>query len=381
MISKGVVVHIAEDISAVSGGIPAVVTQLSERIMRREASVQVVYATGGRDELPAGVESLAFLPSRLGRVWSWNSDLRAGIVKLVSESKREQLIFHIHGAWSAPQYFAARIAHKEDIPFVFSAHGMLEPWLWKEQGLVTRMKKRAYWKALAYPALSKASVIHAITPLEREHLAHLFPNKNIEVIPNAIEVDESDNYSSVERTKTILFLGRIEPKKGVDILLRSFGLANIDSDWRVEIVGPVWSKAYLAHLKAIVEEFRLGNRVQFKSPVFGKEKTKLLDQAWVMVVPSHSEVVGLVNLEAATRYLPTITTNQTGLNDWESGGGMLIEPNVESLRRALETTCSWTEQEQYERGKSSRQLVEEKYSWKVVFPLWEQLYQSLWNMR
>ena len=163
--------------------------------------------------------------------------------------------------------------------------------------------------------------------------------------------------------------------------MRSFGLANIDSDWRVEIVGPVWSKAYLAHLKAIVEEFRLGNRVQFKSPVFGKEKTKLLDHAWVMVVPSHSEVVGLVNLEAATRYLPTITTNQTGLNDWESGGGILIEPNVESLRRALETTCSWSEQEQYERGKSSRQLVEEKYSWKVVFPLWEHLYQSLWNLR
>lgn len=377
--SKKCVVQVAEDVSGVAGGVPAVVRQLSERMMGQGMSVQVVHATGDSSELPAGLESFSFPPSGLGAVWSWGRGLRTGVANLAARSEKGQSVFHVHGVWSAPQYFAANAAHMAEIPFVVSVHGMLEPWLWNKQGLRVRMKKRAYWKTLGYPALSKASIIHAITPLEREHLTRLFPKNYIEVIPNAIEVDNSHARSTEERAKTILFLGRIEPKKGVDVLLAAFGQAQVGLDWSIDIVGPVWSNAYMAQLKAIIEEFGIGDKVRFHAPTFGVEKIKLLDQAWVMAVPSHSEVVGLVNLEAATRYLPTITTYQTGLHDWESGGGILIEPNVDSLRKALENACSWSAQEQYERGELSRHLVEKRYSWEVILPRWNQLYESLWG--
>lgn len=371
------VIHVAEDVSAISGGVSAVVRQLSKGILRQGMMVQLIHAAGDQDELPVGLESFAFPSSGFGAAWFWGRGLRSGIIKLISQPVRERSLFHIHGAWAAPQYFAARAAHAAKIPFVFSAHGMLEPWLWNEQGLLTRIKKKVYWKLFAYPALSNATVIHAITPLEREHLARLFPKNRIEVIPNAIEVDDSYQRSSRERTKTILFLGRIEAKKGVDILLSSFGQAQISKDWSIDIVGPVWSNDYMMQLESIVKKFDLGNRVRFHGPVFGADKIKLLEQAWVMVVPSHSEVVGLVNLEAATKYLPTITTHQTGLHDWERGGGLLIDPNADSLRGALEKACSWSVQEQYERGERSRRLVEESYSWKMILPMWMQLYKSL----
>lgn len=371
------VVHVAEDVARIAGGVPAVVHQLSERLSRNGIPVQIVHSTGDPGELPPGVEVFTFPPTGLGRLWSWGRGLREGVARLAEASNRDAPVFHVHGAWSAPQYFAARAAHQAGVPFVFTAHGMLEPWLWDQQGWKIRAKKRVYWSALAYPTLSKASVIHAITPLEQKHLARLFPTNRIEVIPNAIDVSDTEDCPQNERGKIILFLGRIEPKKGVDVLLRAFASAKISKEWSVDVVGPAWSQAYLSVLKAIVDECELGERVRFRGPLFGEEKRKLIDTAWVLTAPSHSEVVGLVNLEAAVRCLPTITTHQTGLHDWEMGGGMLVDPNAVALGRALEAACTWSAQEQRDRGLSSRRLVQQRYSWQVVMPMWIQLYTSL----
>jgi glycosyltransferase involved in cell wall biosynthesis len=371
------VVYVAEDMARMAGGVPAVVHQLSEHLSRNGIPVQIIHSTGNPGELPPGVKVFTFPPTGLGRLWSWGRGLRVGVARLAKASNGDAPVFHVHGAWSAPQYFAARAAQQAGVPFVFTAHGMLEPWLWDQQGWKIRAKKRVYWSALAYPALSKASVIHAITPLEQKHLARLFPNNRIEVIPNAIDVSDVDDCPQNERGKSILFLGRLEPKKGVDVLLRAFARAKIGKEWSVDVVGPAWSQAYLSELKAIVDECGLGERVRFRGPLFGEEKRKLIDTAWVLAAPSHSEVVGLVNLEAAAQCLPTITTHQTGLYDWELGGGLLIEPNDGALGQALEAACSWSAQEQRDRGLTSRRLVQQRYSWQVVMPMWIQLYSSL----
>ena len=371
------VVHVAEDMAKIAGGIPAVVRQLTERLSQDGIPVQIVHATGDLGEMSPGVEVFTFPPDGLGRAWSWGPGLLDGIASLAGAPNGDAPVFHVHGAWSAPQYFAARAAHQAGMPFVFTAHGMLEPWLWNQQGWKIRIKKRVYWSVLAYPALNKASVIHAITPLERKHLERLFPNNRIEVIPNAIDVSDTEECSQNERDKTILFLGRIEPKKGVDILLHAFARAKISKEWSVDVVGPAWSDTFLSGLKAIVDECGLGERVRFHGPLYGEEKRKLIDSAWVLAVPSHSEVVGLVNLEAAARCLPTITTHQTGLYDWELGGGLLVEPRIDTLALAMVAACSWSAQEQRDRGLASRRLVLQRYSWQAVMPMWNQLYSSL----
>lgn len=373
------VVHVAEDVSAIAGGVPAVVRQLSQRLDAQGVSVKIVHALGDPGVLPAGIKSFAFPPSKLGRAWSWGDGLKGGISQLSSSLDGGGAIFHLHGIWSAPHYFAAKSACAAGVPFVVTAHGMLEPWLWKQQGLRIQVKKQIYWKMLAYPALKSAHVVHAITPMEQQHLHALFPNNRIEVIPNAIDISEFSDaeFGDVEREKLILFLGRIEPKKGVDILLHAFANAKIGKDWQVAIIGPIWSQTFQQELERIVTENGLSERVRFVSPVFGEEKAKWLRKAWVMAVPSHSEVVGLVNLEAAAYRLPTITTHQTGLFDWQSGGGVLIQPSVVALQVALEEACSWSESEREDRGVLSRQLVEKNYSWKSVIPKWMSLYESI----
>jgi glycosyltransferase involved in cell wall biosynthesis len=256
---------------------------------------------------------------------------------------------------------------------------MLEPWLWDKQGLWISIKKRIYWHLFAKAALSRATVIHAITPLEKKHLSKLFPSSRIEVIPNAIDVLDFEELTKKDIKKTILFLGRIEPKKGVDILLEAFANADLDSEWKLEIVGPVWSQNYINNLLKIIEARGIQARVRFLGPLFGLEKQEKIDTSWVLVAPSHSEVVGLVNLEASSRGVPTITTYQTGLYDWEDGGGVLIEPNVSSLTAALKRVCSWTTEERVERGKLSHHLIKSRYSWDVIVEKWMTLYASILN--
>jgi glycosyltransferase involved in cell wall biosynthesis len=119
------------------------------------------------------------------------------------------------------------------------------------------------------------------------------------------------------------------------------------------------------------------DKVIFTGAVFGAQKIALFRHAWAFWAPSQTEVMGLVNLEAASAQVPVITTHETGLDDWEEGGGLLVHPRVEELRRALKEVVSWGESERRDRGQKLRQLVERRYSWQAVGPQWLELYKSL----
>lgn len=368
---------IAEDISRVAGGVPAVISQLSREVISAGSSVSLLYAKGATSEVESGVEGYQISPnnSLLGKLWQWNSAWRR-LDKTPLFANAD--VVHIHGCWSAPQYYASRIAGRNRVPFIFSAHGMLEPWLWKGLGPLQFLKKFIYWNLFAKNALKRARVVHAITTLEEKNLRNLFgKNIRIVVIPNALDVRSYCCEKPPVLKKEFLFIGRIDPKKGVDILLQAFLSANLDSSWTLRIVGPVWSKSYLHNLEKIISSHAAGLRVSIESPVFGVDKKELVSQSWVMVAPSYSEVVGLVNLEAAALETPSITTYQTGLLSWEQGGNILVNPDVRELTRAIETAASWREDERRERGKKARDFVVKNYSWDAVLPMWDQLYEEL----
>ena len=134
----------------------------------------------------------------------------------------------------------------------------------------------------------------------------------------------------------------------------------------------------MAKLKSLVRLLGVEEKVIFLGPVFGpQEKLSLYRHAWAFCAPSQTEVMGLVNLEAASAQLPVVTTHETGLCGWEEGGGILVHPRVEELSRALKQVFSWSESERQDRGQKLRQLVERRYSWQAVGPQWLELYASL----
>ena len=375
------VLHVTEDHSRANTGVTAVVQQLTANVASSLLPNGGVYifAMGAESEAPAQGVVLDTLPiPAIGRGWRWAPGLSRRLRDLI-ETYCIDLV-HLHGVWMAPQRIGGEAAHEMGVPFLVSIHGMMEPWLWNKQGRRVKYKKGLYWRMVGYPTLRKAAVIHAITPRERDLLATRFPGQRTEVIPNAIDiahVDEQLAGGPVEPVPVILFLGRIHPIKGVDLLIRAFAAAKLPEPWRLVVAGPAESPEYLARLKAMVEQLGLQQLVDFVGPIYGNEKWEWVRRAWVVAVPSYSEVVGMVNLEASACRTPTITTHQTGLWDWEQGGGVLIHPDAEELERALKLAVAWGVAERVERGLASRRLVEQKYSWEVVGAQWLELYRDL----
>lgn len=375
------VLHVTEDHSFANTGVTAAVDQLSARLAKSLGSNGSAHicAIGDAVASPCAAVEMTLLPvASMGRAWRWSGNLPERLAALVSAGQTG--VVHLHGVWMAPQLVAGKVANAQRVPFVLSAHGMLAPWLWDKQGWRIRLKKKLYWWLAAYPAFKTASVVHAVTPRERDYLQPLFPGQRIEVIPNAIDVAEVDanaGLACAEPARTILFLGRLHPVKGVDLLIQAFAAAELGAEWRVVVAGPAESPGYLDELKALAATLHVQDRIDFVGPVLGEEKWRRLKQAWVLAAPSYSEAMGMVNLEAASCHTPTITTHETGLWDWEKGGGVLIQPAVQELQTALRAASRWSLAERAERGRASRRLVELRYSWEVVEQQWLRVYREL----
>lgn len=345
--------HIAEDVSKASGGIRTVVLDL-----KKHFSESHVLTTAKED----ADDTIEEFPKK--SPWLYSSQLQERLSTIEDMS-----LFHIHGVWMHAQYAAAQIASQKKIPFIVSPHGMYEPWLWKEG----KIKKNLYFKLFSCSAFAKANYLHAITPDEKRNLQQLFPTAKIVCIPNAIETQSLPPAIEQERPY-FLFLGRLHAKKGIELLIESFhALKHLDFD--LKIAGSL--NPYSSTLQRKV--LALGdNRIKFIGAVSGDIKQELYRNAHAFVAPSYSEVVGMVNLEAAMMATPVITTFQTGiLREWKDNGGMLIHPEIEQLITGIKTASRWTSDERESNGLKLRDFVIEHYSWESVRPQWEALYRKL----
>lgn len=373
--------QIDEDHSPGHAGITAVVSQLSGYLASQGVPTTILTAGEGSMPTATGVEIVKFPLSRFGRRWRYPMGMKAYLEEV---ARTPGIIFHLHGPWCAPQWLAALTAKRFQVTALLSPHSALEPWFWQHSS-IRWLRYQAYWRTLAYPVFRHLAVIHAITAAERDNLAKLFPGQRLVLIQNAINLAEADEALTAPNSEPILeaegryllFLGQLHPKKGVDLLIKSFSQVCEGRDFRLLIVGPDKSLQYSSYLKALVNELGLASRVSFLGPIYGPRKWQFYRNAWALCFPSHSEVVGLVNLEAAAVSTPVVTSYHTGLFDWEEGGGILIHPRVEDLTQALEQVLSWSNSEQQERGRRLRQLVESRYSWEAVGPQWSNLYSEL----
>jgi glycosyltransferase involved in cell wall biosynthesis len=376
----GHIYHITDNHSPANPGITGTITPIVRYLAEQGWPTTVLAAGEPLTPVPKGVGINAFPIMPGGQIWRYPERMGAYLANLAALPGN---IFHLHGVWMAPQWLAARVAYRHGVPTVLTPNDMLSPWHWRD-GLLRHLKKMIYWHTLAYPGFRKLSMIHAVTPRERDNLAVQFPGLPLEIIPNSIDLEEADkSLGAQESTVTpvgspyLLFVGRLHPKKGIDILIEAFARARKPFDCRLLIVGPDSTPEYTAKLKGKVRALQMEQQVIFLGPVFDENKWALYRHAWAFCAPSHSETVGLVNLEAAAAGVPVLTTYETGLYNWQNGGGLLVHPRVEELTLALEQVFSWGENERQDRGRKLRQLVERRYSWKAVGPLWLELYAKI----
>ena len=352
------ILHIVEDFSLNSGGLRTVIKNLDFHI---KSLGYKSYILASKKE----IEDDIFLVKSNNK-WLYSKNWILSIDSIVNKYGIE--IIHIHGVWLYPQLIGAKYAIRNKIPLVLSAHGMYQPWLWKKGTL----KKKIYFYFLSKKWFSKASVIHAITPDETQNLKLHF-QKNIFIeIPNLISMN-TEKEQVLNTKKYVLYLGRLNKTKGIDLLIKAFSQIE-NQTVKLKIAGGF--NHYKEELESLVKSLNLTKQVEFLGLVKNEIKNDLIRNSWVMVSPSHSDVIGMVNLEAASFKTPVITTFKVGLKkEWNTNGGKLINPNIEELKNALIEVFSWTVEERNTNGKHLYDFVKQHYSWNLRLKDWRNLYE------
>lgn len=266
-------------------------------------------------------------------------------------------ILHTHGLWSLPNtYF--KPAH----PFVLSPHGMLS-----EVALgYSRLKKRAFQKLFQQSALQNVGMLHATAESEYEDIRKFGLRQPVAIIPNGIEVPNLKKISREKTNKTLLYLGRIHQKKGIDILLRAWHTVEKKfPNWNLKIAGPD-ENSYLSKCKKLAADYSL-KRVAFLPPIYGDAKDRLMENADLFILPSRSENFGITIAESLARQVPVITTHGTpwsGVVDNECG--WYVPVSYTAISKALNEAFEMQDSRLQDMGRNGREWVSREYSWHKV---------------
>lgn len=292
----------------------------------------------------------------------WSPRFMRALHQIVA-NQRVQLM-HDHCIWLPTNGAASRVARQAGIPMIVSTRGMLEPWAFAHHG----WRKQIMWRLYQKQYLQQTSLLHATSDLEAKNLRRLGLTQPIAVIPNGIDIPvdlPARRNKPVNEGRTLLFLSRIHPKKGLMNLVGAIKQL-VPQGWQVVIAGSDENK-HLAEVEAAVQKAGLTHMFRFVGSVDDQTKWQYYAQADLFVLPSFSENFGLVVAEALAAGVPVITTHGTPWQELETAQcGWWIKIGMEPLASALYKAMKLSDQERYMMGQIGRQLIQQKYSWRVV---------------
>lgn len=268
-------------------------------------------------------------------------------------------ILHDNGIWLPYNHAFARKAAARGVPRVVAPRGMLEPWAFRYKP----WKKRIAWALYQKHNLRIAAALHATANEEANNLTQLSLHVPIVVASNGVDVPESTAPQlSNGDTRTLLFLSRIHPKKGLALLVEAFARLK-PQGWRVVIAGPE-ELGHTVEIKTLARTLGVDDCIEFIGPKYGDEKEELFSSASAFVLPTFSENFGIVVAEALAHGLPVITTYGAPWSDLVTYQcGWWVEPSVDGMTSGLGRVFATTDSELDRMGIMGKALVVKKYGW------------------
>jgi glycosyltransferase involved in cell wall biosynthesis len=347
------------------GGIPRLARTLTRGLARRghQVTVCTTDAHDARTRLPGlstslrahpcddeGIEVRVF-PNVSNRLaYHQQLFLPRGLDRFLQEHASRFDVAHLHACRNIPGVIAARRLRRAGVPYVLAPNGTA-PILERR-----KLAKQAFDTVVGRRMLHAASRVIAVTAAEQVQLRALgVDDRLVRVIPNPVDLDEfaSPIARGAFRTRhalgsgpIVMFLGRITPRKRVDLLVRAFARIT-DPQARLVIAGndPGSSDTVAPLLRAmgVTERSRVTGLLR------GRERLEALADADVVVYPSEDEIFGLVPLEALLAGTPVVVAGGCGCGEvirGLGGGGQVVPPSdhvelAAAIGRVLAAPAPW----------------------------------------
>lgn len=288
-------------------------------------------------------------------------------------------IIHLMNHWTILNALVYHAAYRLQKPYVVCPAGSLL--VYGRSSVI----KNIYNAIIGNRIIRRASGHIAITTEEVKHFFNygISPYR-VSVIPNGISHDvswegEQESFRKAFQLNDlpfILFVGRLNPIKGPDLLLNAFcNIKDRIKNVHLVYVGP--DEGLLTNLKTIANQSGVAERVHFLGYLGGKEKLQAYEAASLLVVPSRQEAMSIVALEAGINGTPVLLTDQCGFNEVDHiGGGMVVPASVDGIQDGLLTMLN-NFLHLKTMGEKLKKYVSENYLWENVIHQYIALYRRI----
>ncbi|MEX0641261.1 MAG: glycosyltransferase [Pirellulales bacterium] len=305
-----------------------------------------------------------------------------GLMRSFSECRAD--VAHLHWLWMHTSIIMRNWSSRHRRPFVTTLHGMLDDWALRN----SRWRKIVAAWAYERDCLAKAACIHALSAQE-VNSARAFGLKNpICVIPNGVELPSNVaagppwSETATRGRRVLLYLGRLHPKKGLVNLLKAWskltsGGHRAADEWCLVIAG--WEQGgHESELKSVAVGLGIDHDVLFTGPKFGTDKAAAFAHADAFILPSFSEGLPMVVLEAWSYGKPVLMTRHCNLLEgFAAEAALVIEPHEQSIAEQLQQLMAASAADRNEMGARGRELVTKQFTWPSLAARMHAVYQWL----
>jgi glycosyltransferase involved in cell wall biosynthesis len=348
--------------------------------------------SGVKDLVKGGVR-LRFFPIFGPRAYPVSIPLVRALLETIPRCD----VVHIHSMYRFHLPATAFLCHWFNVPYVVKPHGSVDPYMYSHK----RFRKRIHEWLFDGPAYRAAAAIQ-FTAGDEMRLAYStgFFERNEKsgvVIPNGVVIPEGlqpgkngtyvneierrrllDQFPALVGRKIILFLGRINFKKGFELLVPAFTeVLKKHPDSMLVIAGPD-NEGYGQKVRKWLSDEGVSDKSIFTGMLSGSTKAAMYAIADVFVLPSYSENFGVAIAEAMLAGCPVIISNR--VNIWQeiadADAGLVINCDAGELTNAITSVLEQPPLSETLR-RNGRSLVLQKFTWGKIAPQMLQLYKSL----
>jgi len=317
-------------------------------------------------EFPCRVEALGPGLGRYG--------YKRGLVPRLRALAAEHDVVIVHGLWQYHGLLTWRALQGGSVPYLVQTHGMLDPWF-KRRYPLKHLKKWCYWRWAEYRLLRDAAAVLFTCERERQLARESFWLYRVteRVIGYGTAAPPGDaavqreqflqRWPQLRGQRLLLFLGRIHPKKGVDLLIDAFAaVAGQDPALQLVLAGPD-QLGWQAELQHRAQQLGVADRLHWLGMVSGDLKWGAFHAAELFCLPSHSENFGIAVAEALACGLPVAIAEPVNISGEvaAAAAGLVHADTAAGTTEALQQWLALPEAERRAMGDRGRALFAERF--------------------